>query len=287
MVPTKLRAARCKASGVEVPAETLPALGARQGKPRRTRSTRGPQFPGLSRAAPDPAAVPLTSARSRRGCAPSSAPRRRPPNFAPFSKQPSSAAQEGMARQEAERGGKVAGGARRGAGGGGARGWGAARRAGGGRRRAAPSGRRAEDGLKIARAGEGREGDRGGRETAGPGPSPGEAGRGGPGRRRGRGARLQGHLGARRGGRGRTRAGSRGGPWGGDGGAGGCRVKLRDREAGLRRKAPGDRRTAPAGAEEERGPGLALLALQPRPLRCEPGRPRRPQGTEHPSVAGP
>jgi hypothetical protein len=122
MVPTKLRAARCKASGVEVPAEMLPTRRARQGMPRRARSTRGPQFPGLSRAEPAPAAVPLTSARSRRGCAPSSAPRRRAPNFAPFSKQPSSAAQEGMARQEAERGGKVAGGARRGAGGGGARG---------------------------------------------------------------------------------------------------------------------------------------------------------------------
>lgn len=118
----KLRAARCKASGVEVPAEMLPTRRARQGMPRRARSTRGPQFPGLSRAEPAPAAVPLTSARSRRGCAPSSAPRRRAPNFAPFSKQPSSAAQEGMARQEAERGGKVAGGARRGAGGGGARG---------------------------------------------------------------------------------------------------------------------------------------------------------------------
>lgn len=146
MVPTNLRAARCKASGLEVRTEMLPTRGARPGMPRRTRSTRGPQFPGLSRAAPAPAAVPLTSARSRRGCAPSSAPRRRPLNFAPFSKQPSSAAQEGMARQEAERGGKVAGGARRGAGGGGARGWGAARRAGGGRRAAASCAERAARG---------------------------------------------------------------------------------------------------------------------------------------------
>lgn len=241
MVPTKLRAARCKASGVEVPTEMLPTRRARQGMPRRARSTRGPQFPGLSRAAPAPAAVPLTSARSRRGCAPSSAPRQRAPNFVPFSKQPSSAAQEGMARQEAERGGKVAGGARRGAGGGGARGWGAARRAGGGRRRAAPSGRRAEDELKIARAGEGREGGRGweGDRGAGPEPRSGGAGRGGLGGGR---AGLQGHLGARRASAERTRAGRGAGAWGGDGENWGCLVRLGDLEDGLRRKVPGDRR---------------------------------------------
>lgn len=45
----------------------------------------------------------------------------------------------------------------------------------------------------------------------------------------------------------------------------------------------------PAGAEEERGPGLAqlaLLALQPRRSGARsPSRPRRPQGVEHRRVS--